>query len=582
VRQARGSELEMIYRFRHEVYASELGQHPENPDQKLRDNLDGRNIYLVAAVGEEVFGFISITPPGAGTYSIDKYFARDQLPIRFDKQLYEIRLLTVLKEHRRTEIAFLLMYSAFRWVEAHGGTHVVAIGRREVLTLYRKAGLETLDFSVKSGEVTFDLLHAKVDRLRQKAKVFESLLLRLENRLDWQFRFSFRPAAACFHGGAFFKAIGESFQALQRKEEIISADVLDAWFAPSPKVTAVLESNLEWLLRTSPPTHCEGLIETISAVRGVPQSSLLAGGGSSALIFLAFRHWLTSASRALVLDPTYGEYPHVLEKVIGCTVDRFHLRRENEYELDLKRFQAQARNGYDLIVLVNPNSPTGGLIKNAELQELLRHIPSTTLVWVDETYIEYRLGEPSFEQTAVQSENVVVCKSMSKVYALSGARVAYLCAGAHLLEPLRAITPPWAVSLPAQVAAVNALQDPEYYQERYAQTRVLRDELASDLQQLGWKPRRGTANFLLCDIPANGPDAQVIVERCRERGLYLRNAAQMGTCLGDRSIRVAVKDSATNAKMLSIIQQSSGAGGSPMRAGKCLINTNYSRIAVPR
>src|SRR6266576_385362 len=63
----------------------------------------------------------------------------------------------------------------------------------------------------------------------------------------------------------------------------------------------------------------------------------------------------------------------------------------------------------------------------------------------------------------VRSENVIVCKSMSKVYALSGARVAYLCAGPHQLEELRALTPPWVVSLPAQVAAVRALNDPAYY-----------------------------------------------------------------------------------------------------------------------
>jgi histidinol-phosphate/aromatic aminotransferase/cobyric acid decarboxylase-like protein len=64
---------------------------------------------------------------------------------------------------------------------------------------------------------------------------------------------------------------------------------------------------------------------------------------------------------------------------------------------------------------------------------------------------------------AVNSENAFVCKSMSKVCALSGARVAYLCAGTHLLEDLRSVTPPWVVSLPAQVAAVHALIDNEYY-----------------------------------------------------------------------------------------------------------------------
>src|SRR3954465_3465127 len=102
------------------------------------------------------------------------------------------------------------------------------------------------------------------------------------------------------------------------------------------------------------------------------------------------------------------------------------------------------------------------------------------------TYIEYAGTKESMERFAVGSENVLVCKSMSKVYALSGARVAYLCGGAHQLEELRAITPPWVVSLPAQVAAVKALGDPEYYAARYAETALLRQHLSEQLERLGW------------------------------------------------------------------------------------------------
>src|SRR6185369_14914809 len=102
---------------------------------------------------------------------------------------------------------------------------------------------------------------------------------------------------------------------------------------------------------------------------------------------------------------------------------------------------------------------------------------------------------------AAQSENLIVCKSMSKVYALSGARVAYLCSSPHQLEELKAITPPWVVSLPAQVAAVNALADPEYYAARYAETANLRVELATELSSLGLQVIPGIANFLLATLP---------------------------------------------------------------------------------
>src|SRR5207237_925965 len=87
----------------------------------------------------EIVGFVSITPPGR-TYSVDKYIEREELPFVVDDRLFEVRLLTVLKPHRRTELATLLMYAAFRWIESHGGTRIVGIGRREIMPMCSTRG----------------------------------------------------------------------------------------------------------------------------------------------------------------------------------------------------------------------------------------------------------------------------------------------------------------------------------------------------------------------------------------------------------------------------------------------------------
>ena len=547
-------DREEIYRVRHEVYACELGQHPVNGAMSLRDPLDAANIYLVARDAGQMAGFISVTPPGQNRYSIDKYFSRESLPFMVDEGLYEVRLLTVLPAYRGSEVAVLLMYAAFRWVESHGGQHLVAIGRREVLDLYVKSGLKLAGRVTQCGRVTYDLLHATVPEMRAGLQLFSGLLARIEAKADWQLNFAFQKPATCFHGGAFFKAIGEEFNTLERKEAVINADVLDAWFPPSPRVIAALKANLAWLLRTSPPTGCEGLVEHIARARGVKPMNILPGGGSSDLIFRAMPHWLSRTSHALILDPTYGEYAHVLEKVIGATVDRLVLSRQNKYEVDLDRLERTLRDDYDLVVLVNPNSPTGRHIPGQVLEAVLRRAPRQTRVWVDETYVDYVGSNESLEKFATQTENVIVCKSMSKAYGLSGARVAYLCAGAHQLEALRAITPPWVISLPAQVAASLALQDSGYYTARYAETRVLREQLSEQLQSLGWAVIPATANFLLCHLPESGPPTEQLIRECQQHGLFLRNPGSMGASLGSRAVRIAVKDAPTNTRMLAIIK----------------------------
>ena len=550
---ATGREREEIYRVRHEVYARELGQHPVNPAARLRDSLDDGNVFLIARIAGELAGFISITPPSLGSYSIDKYFARETLPFPADEALYEIRLLTVVKTHRGRELAMLLMYGAFRWVESHGGQQLVAIGRREILDLYLRVGLRSLGKSTRSGLVTYDLLHATVADIRATLPQFKGLFARLEQKTRWELSFGFIKPATCFHGGDFFSAIGPRFDALARKEAIINADVLDAWFPPSPRVTAILKEHLNWLVKTSPPTGCEGLIDAIAEARGVNPTNILPGAGSSDLIFRALRQWFSRGSRALILDPTYGEYAHVLDQVIGCTVDRLPLCLESYYDLDLDRLRNAFADDYDLVVIVNPNSPTGRHIPRVALEGVLRGAPARTRVWVDETYVDYAGGEQSLESFAARTENVIVCKSMSKAYALSGLRVAYLCAGAHQLEALRAITPPWVVGLPAQLAATLALQDPDYYAERYSETHRLREELAKQLHALGWEIFPGVANFLLCHLPESGPSAERLVRECRVLGLFLRDASLMGSRLGGRTIRIAVKDATTNQRMVGII-----------------------------
>jgi histidinol-phosphate/aromatic aminotransferase/cobyric acid decarboxylase-like protein len=481
-----------------------------------------------------------------------------------DGSTWEIRLLTVKREERGSEVAWLLMLAAFRWVESRGGKRVMAIGRKEVLGMYEKAAMRRCGMEVVAGEVKYELMTAEVGEIRAVVDGMEQAVRRFEEGCEWRLNVPMRRPAGCFHGGAFFEAVGPRFDDLGRAAGIINADVLDAWYPPAPAVLESLQEHLPWLLRTSPPTGCEGLLEAIAAARGLPEGSVLAGAGSSDLIFRAFRTWLRKGSRVLILDPTYGEYAHVLERVIGCEVVRMPLGRENGWEVDPVALQAALADDLELAVIVNPNSPTGRLLPAEVLREILAGVPGRTRVWVDETYTDFCGPAQTVEKDAVTSANVLVCKSMSKAYALSGARVAYLAAGPHQLEALRAVTPPWVVSLPAQVAAVRALESTDYYAARWAETGRLREGLAAALRRLGWRVLPGSANFLLCELPVSGPTAAEVVRGSRLRGLFLRDAGAMGSAMGNRMLRVAVKSGAENAAMVGILGEVLEEADAPM------------------
>ena len=107
---ASSEDRHRIYQIRHDVYASELGQHHAQANGALSDALDDANHYIVAKVDGEVAGFVSVTPPSADHFSIEKYISRDELPFKLNGTTYEVRLLTVTKAHRRQYLAAVLFF----------------------------------------------------------------------------------------------------------------------------------------------------------------------------------------------------------------------------------------------------------------------------------------------------------------------------------------------------------------------------------------------------------------------------------------------------------------------------------------
>ncbi|MFF7776163.1 aminotransferase class I/II-fold pyridoxal phosphate-dependent enzyme [Streptomyces tanashiensis] len=556
LRAATPSDHDWIHELRHRVYAEELGQHPVHASGRLSDGLDGDNVYLVAARGETRIGFVSLTPPWVGRYSLDKYLTREELPVLSEEAPFEIRVLTVEKRWRSTVAAPLLMYAALRWVAARGGRQVVAMGRTELLDMYLAAGLRPVGRTVRSGAVSFEVLSGAVDELTRTVRERHGRTLeRLRASLDWQLDVEFAPRAdGCEHGGAFFSAIGTDFRTLARRHEVVAADVLDAWFPPSPQVRAMLTEDPGWAARTSPPTGAEGLLAEIAAARGLPVDSLVVGAGSSDLIFRAFGRWLTPGSRVLLLDPSYGEYAHVTERVIGCRVDRLRLRREDGWLLDPARLAAATASGrYDLVVVVNPNNPTGRHAPADALRAVIEASPARTRWWIDEAYLGYVDPAESLAGLASADPRVVVCTSLSKMYALSGMRAAYLVADPDTAGELRRWTPPWPVSLPAQLAAVTALRDPAYYAERWARTAELRRGLATELARLDgfFSVDEGVANFLTVTLPPDGPSATRLVRECRRHDVYLRDLSPMSPAYEGRTVRIAVRDTAENTRIVA-------------------------------
>lgn len=361
-------------------------------------------------------------------------------------------------------------------------------------------------------------------------------------------------ATGAFHGGAFFGAIGADFSDLSRRSEVINADVLDAWYPPSPKIIEAIQPHLEWLIQTSPPTESEGLTEAIAKAREVALDSVLVGSGSSSLMYMALPTLVKPGQDVLILDPMYGEYIYLLESVIGAKVRRHLLNESRGFLPDIEALIADAK-GATFLALVNPNSPTGRTLPRSEIIKLLQNVSTETTVWIDETYIDFLPGAESAESFTKDFPNLIISKSMSKYYGLSGLRLGYLVASPERVRTWSKVSPPWSVGLIAQVAGVAALADATYYRRVAQETAFLRTLFSTELGEIaGVSPVPSDTNFLL--LMLDQPIAQQVVDRCQNAGIFLRNCDSLSPRFQGRAIRTAVKTPEQNALIVQALARS--------------------------
>ncbi|RPG68868.1 MAG: aminotransferase class I/II-fold pyridoxal phosphate-dependent enzyme [Euryarchaeota archaeon TMED99] len=537
---------DQISALRHEVYASELQQYQVNSEQQLED--PGHH-FIACMVGGKLAGYISLNPPNTQPFRVSKYFSQETLDETLYSKCgerlsstYEVRALTVSPEYRGKQISAQLMAYALKFVLQVEGTDIVAMGHANVVELYKKIGMTVFEqHGIQYGETLYYpmYLDPQIARTMNAEKISE-----FEEDED-----------VCYHGGKSWDTSKFDFGI---RDTLVVADVLDSPFPPCPEALHVLREQLERCCQESPPTQCEELIETIAETRGVQSKHVAVSSGSSSLMFSFLPQLLTSTSKVLVLSPMYGEYSHILTHVIGCEMTNFVLHKENGFEIDADELIRQARQ-HDAVILVNPNSPTG--VYCSKMSKIVHQIQDESnsptrckMIWVDETYIDYIPEAQSLESLVDTNPSLIVCKSMSKCYALSGLRVAY--AVSQKVTELRRFIPPWAVSLPGQLAAVAALKNPTYYNEQYEIIHQQRTVLSDKLREQNFTVLPGVANFILTFLPEETQHtSSTFIEACKEKGVFIRDAQNMGVTLGNNSVRFAIRSSGENERIIECVKE---------------------------
>ncbi len=353
----------------------------------------------------------------------------------------------------------------------------------------------------------------------------------------------------CPHGGCVYDTVGQDFSGLDALDEVIAADVLDAWYPPAPRVLEDLNNNLAWYARTSPPLHADGLREVISENRGIESSQIILGCGSSDLIFRVVPKFLMDQGTIVIPQPSYAEYRHVLTNLHGRQVETFDTDGDDfVLQVDVLTEFANSVDA-SAIFLVNPCNPTGFALDKTQMIQLLDGIGNMRIV-VDETYVDYIGKGNSIEQYP----NLLILKSVSKFYALSGMRIGYATTSVRSAKQFQLETPPYIVSTPGQMAAIAAFESEDYYIDRVQETHHLRESFAARLNALpGLRVMPSNINCVLLDLKDTGWTAAEFWAEMQARKLLCRDIGNQGLVDSSRYVRVAILNEENNEKMDAII-----------------------------
>ena len=299
-------------------------------------------------------------------------------------------------------------------------------------------------------------------------------------------------------------------------------------------------------LNRYPEPQPRELVERMSRLYEVPPGRVLVGRGSDEAIDLLVRAFCRAGvDRVVTCPPTFGFYK-VAARIQGAGVTEVPLL-EDGFALDQAAVVAAGRDA-KIVFLCSPNNPTGNLLDENAMLAICAALAGHAVVCVDEAYLEF-CGRPSLARHLDEFPNLVVLRTLSKAYALAGARLGTLIAGEDVVGLLKRIIPPYAIPA-STVEEVLTLTEAPQRAMAAARIGALLDERArmrERLQRLSGVVRvfPSDANFLL----VQWTDARRALEAGRAVGLLVRDfstAPGLANCL-----RVSIGTPEQNERLLA-------------------------------
>lgn len=319
---------------------------------------------------------------------------------------------------------------------------------------------------------------------------------------------------------------------------------------PSPKAIEAYRA-VGAHLEDYPDGSASELREAIGASLGLDPARIVCGAGSDDLLNLIARAYLKDGDEAIHATHGFLVYPIA---TLGAGAKPV-VAPETDYTANVDHLLAAVTPKTKVMFLANPNNPTGTYIPFDEVKRLHKGLPPHVLLVLDAAYAEYvdRNDYESGIELVATSENVVMCRTFSKIYGLAALRLGWMYGPAHIVDAVNRIRGPFNVNAPAIAAGIAAIKDSAHIERARAHNSKWLAWLTEEIRALGLTVTPSVANFLLIHFPeTKGRTAKEADAFLTKRGLILR--AVSGYKLPN-ALRMTVGDEEANRLVVTALKE---------------------------
>lgn len=298
-----------------------------------------------------------------------------------------------------------------------------------------------------------------------------------------------------------------------QNQEYMKLNTNESPFPPSEKVIrAVMEEQVQRLNLYSDPS-CKNLHRVLAEWYKVQPENIISGNGSDEILAFAFRAFCGEGKPVAYADITYGFYK-AQTALFGLEAHIIPLREDFTMDMD------EYLDFPGMLVIANPNAPTGISLPREEIERLLRANPQRVIL-VDEAYVDF--GGESCVPLIHKYENLLVVQTMSKSRQLAGARLGYALGSAPLIEAMNRVKysfNPYNVNRMTMAAGIAAVEDEAYFKKCCHTIMENRRWTTAELEKLGFSVLPSKTNFVFAksDKISGGE----LYQKLKERGILVR------------------------------------------------------------